>query len=418
MKINRRKVLQGFAGSVAFAAVNTPIFARASSDVIKVGVIQPQAGDCAQWGVPITRAIELWAEEINEKGGVAADGKTYAIEVTGYDNICYAAGDELKAAKRAMLDDGVRYLLQTYAPACRQAIAPLTNETKTLVTSYGAGFVSNEFPYLVGGQTGQPMGNTLTISNMIQQNPTLKRIAIITSDTAPAIATHKYILAGIQPHLGEVEIVYDQTFGASSTSDMLGLLTPLAETKPDIIYEHGFTPGQKASMINTMEQLGFTGLYGSESWEIAFISQAGLLDVAAGRLVSASSVDAQEPTFSPRAHEMYKKYIAKYGEAEWISYASSSYAAVALFELGWSLAGTADSQKVMEALYAQKELTHPVLGKAQWGGEELFGVNHHLLTAQPIYGVDKSGAPTLVGVVDTVAWWNANKDTVLPILKG
>ncbi|TIP79691.1 MAG: ABC transporter substrate-binding protein, partial [Mesorhizobium sp.] len=96
----------------------------AAEDTIKVGVVQPQAGECAQWGVPITRGVQIWAEEFNANGGIAdATGKKHKIEVTGYDNNCYTAGDELNAFRRAILDDKVSFILQTFTPASRQAVA-------------------------------------------------------------------------------------------------------------------------------------------------------------------------------------------------------------------------------------------------------------------------------------------------------
>lgn len=411
----RRRILQS-AGAMGILAA-TGMRARAASDVIKVGVLQPLQGDCAQWGIPITRAVELWAEEISAGGGfVAGDGRSYAIEVKGYDNICYAAGDELKAARRAVLDDGIHFLLQTYTPSCRQAIGPLTSETKTFVTAYGGGFVSGEFPYLLGGHTGQPMGNMLTISHIIEKHPEAKRVAIITGDTSFGKAARAYIQAGCAAHADRVEIVYDQSYGASATNDMLGLLSPLADSKPDIVYEMGFTPGPKATMVSTLEQLGFEGVYGSESWEVNFLEQAGVLQATAGRLFSGPAIDAQEPTFSPRAHAFYKTYVERFGAADWASWASSSYAAVVAFEIGLKAAPSVDAETVMKTLYAMETVDHPLFGPSQWGGQDIFGVDHHLYTPQPIYGVGPDGPPNVSGIVATSDWWAKHKDAALPKL--
>lgn len=413
---NRRQIIKT-AGAMGVLAA-TGLSARAAGSVIKIGVIQPQQGDCAQWGIPITRAVEMWAEELAGKDGFkAGDGKSYGIEVKGYDNICYAAGDELKAARQAVLDDNIHFLLQTYTPSCRQAVGPLTNETKTFVTSYGGGFMGPEFPYLLGGQTGQPMGNMLTISHIIEAHPDAKKIAIITGDTSFAKAARAYIQAGCAAHADKVQIVYDQSYGAAATNDMLGLLSPLVDAAPDIVYEMGFAPGQKATMVSTLEQLGFRGVYGSESWEINFLQQAGVLDATAGRLFSGPAVDAQEPTFSPRAHEFYKRYVEKYGAAEWASWASASYAAVVAFEIGLKAAPSVDAETVMKTLYAMETVDHPLFGPSRWGGKDIFGVDHHLYTPQPVYGVNKDGSPALTGIVKTSEWWEKNKAAALPKLK-
>jgi len=415
--IKRRTLLQ-LGGSLLVSGVMSRKAVSADLKVIKIGVIQPQQGDCAQWGVPITRAVEMWAEELTGTDGfLAGDGERYKLAVAGYDNVCYAAGDELKAARRAILDDGARYLLQTYTPSCRQAIGPLTNDSKALVTSYGAGFLSDQFPYLIGGETGQPTGNMLVASHILESHPNVKRVAVITADTSFAQAARSYIKAGVAVHGGQAELVYDSSYGAAATNDMLGLLTPLMESNPDFVYEAGFTPGQKATMVSTLEQLGFTGIYASETWEIGFIQQAGLLDAVAGRLFSGPAVDAQEATYSPRANAFYKRYVDKYGAAEWASWASATYAAMGVFEVGLKASPSIDPETVKKTLYAMEVVDHPIFGASKWGGEDVFGANHHLYTPQPIYGVEKDGSPSIAGVVSTSDWWAKNKQMALPVLK-
>ncbi|MDQ4408657.1 ABC transporter substrate-binding protein [Rhizobium sp. AN63] len=362
-------------------------------------------------------AYRLWAEELSAGSGfVAGDGKTYSIEVSGYDNVCYAAGDELRAARRAILDDGVHLLLQTFTPSCRQALGPLSNETKSLITAYGGGFLSKDFPFLVGGHTGQPMANMLAISHMIEKHPNAKRVAIITTDSSFASAARAYVQAGCAVHADKVEIVYDNSFGATATNDMLGLLTPVAEANPDIIYEGGLAPGQKAAMISTMEQLGFQGIYGSETWEIGFIEQAGMLPAVAGRLFSSPAIDAQEPSFSPRAHAFYKRYVERFGAAEWASWASSAYATMVGLEIGLKAAPAVDAESILKTLYGMSSIDHPLFGQSKWGGEEIFGANHHLYTPQPIYGVNADGSPSISGIIQTSEWWSQHKEIALPAL--
>ena len=158
-----------FSTVLSACLMQTALFAAPASgqDAVKVGVIQPQAGDCAQWGVPITRGIELWAEEINEQGGIqVGDGVRYPISVQAYDNVCYIPGEELKAARRAVLDDEVEFILQTFTPASRKAIAALVDKNQVLTTSYGAGFLSPDFGYLIGSITGSPTSHMFIASQI------------------------------------------------------------------------------------------------------------------------------------------------------------------------------------------------------------------------------------------------------------
>ncbi len=400
--------------AVAFALLAYPSLA---DHTIKIGVIQPQAGDCAQWGVPITRGVELWAAEQNEQGGVlSGDGKRHKIAVQGYDNGCYTPGEELKAARRAILDDGVQFLLQTFTPASRQAVAELVTQNKVLTTSYGAGYLSADYPYLMGGITGSPASNMYVASHIAETRKELKRFAIITVNNSFGQASRAYYQAGLAPYADSVEIVYDQAYDDAAANDMLGLLTPLIASKPDVILEMGFTPGQKGALIEAADQLGFKGVFGSEAWVMSFITDKVPLDQVAGRLYMAYSVEASEPTFSTRAHEFYKSYIAKYGEKEWSGFAAISYAAMTTFEPGFAAAKEPTGEAVKDALYAMTSIDHPLFGKSSWGGKDIYGADTHLLTPIPIYGIDKDGKFTVDGVTNVGDWWAKHRDAALPKL--
>jgi len=403
-----------------FAAVSMvvgiqPAFAE---DVFKLGVIQPQAGECAQWGVPVTRATQLWAEELNEAGGIETkDGKRHKIEVTAYDNGCYAAGEELKAARRAVLDDGVKYISQTYTPASRQAIGPLSAEANIMSIAYGAGFLSAKYPLIVGAITGSPQANMLGMSYLIEKQPDIKRIAILTANVSYGNAAKVYMDAGVAAHADKAEVVYTSSYDPSAASDMLSLLTPVIEAQPDLIYELGFIPSQKAVLIATADQLGYKGKFASEDWSVPFLKEQGVMESAAGRIFAIMAVDGSEPTFSPRAHEFYKRYTAKYGAAEWVSNASMAYSTAAFLEAAVKASPTIDPVDVAKSVYAMSEVEHPIYGKSQWSGEEIYGVKHQLLTPTPVYGFEADGTVVLDGVIDTHAWWEKNKAAAIPVIK-
>lgn len=389
-----------------------------AEDTIAVGVIQPLAGDCGQWGIPITRGAELWAQQLNDEGGLqAGDGKKYKIEIKAYDNVCYVPGEELKAGRRAMLDDKVKFMLQTFTPGSRQATAQLTTENQVLTTSYGAGYLASEHPYVLGGITGSPTSYMLIVSRILEANPEAKRVAIITSNNSFGLAAKAYYEAGVAPYADRVEIVYNESYDPDATKDMLGLLTPLMATKPDVIVELGFVPAQQAQMVETVTQLGYKGLFGAEGFTMSMILERMKAADVAGRLYSGYAVEASEPTYSPRAHDFYKKYVEKYGEAEWSPYAPIGYAALGTIEAAIKMSPSIDSKVVMETLYAAKTLDHPIFGKSGWGGEEIYGAGHHLLTPLPIYNVNAEGKVVVDAVVDSAKWWQDHGAVALPLLK-
>lgn len=402
-------------GTAVFATGMRP--ASAQESVFKLAVIQPQTGDCAQWGVPITRSAELWADEMNEKGGVSLkSGQKLMVEVRKYDNICYIPGEELKSARKAVLDDGVHFILQTFTPASRQAIAPLTQDSEALSIAYGSGYLSKQYPYLVGGITGAPTSVMLAMSHVLEKNPDLKRVAMITANNSFGVAAKAYAKAGLVRFADRVEIVHDQSYDSAATADMLGLLSPLAAANPEIIFQNGLVPAQQAQMIEIMGQLGYKGLFVGEQWVLPLIRQRSPGPEIAGRIYGAFAVEPDEPSYSPRAYEFYQRYLKKYGEAEGVSNAVHGYCTLCTLEVGVNAAASADAKTVLESLYATEQVDHPIFGPSRWGGEDIYGANHHLLTPLPMYVTDAEGQYKVDGVVDPAAWWEQNKAGALPIL--
>lgn len=310
MQMKRRTFVASLGASALYMTAGRPAFSQ--KKVIKIGILQPQAGDCAQWGLPNTRGAQVWAEQHNDAGGMlTASGERYKVEVVAYDNVCYVPGEELKAARRAVLDDGVHFLMQTFTPAARQAIADTVEQGKALTIAYGSGYLNEKYPYLMGGVTGSPTANMLTVSHVLAKKPEIKKVALLTTNNSFGLAAKAYAEAGIAPFADRVEIVHNQSYDPAAASDMLGLLTPVAGAEPDMIFQMGLVPAQQAQMIETMEQLGFTGVYAGEQWILPYILQRVGGDVIAGRLFGAFTVEAAEPTFSPRAHDFYQRYIKK-----------------------------------------------------------------------------------------------------------
>jgi branched-chain amino acid transport system substrate-binding protein len=401
--------------AAAFGLLATASFAQDST--IKIGVVQPQSGECAQWGVPITRGVEIWAEEFNAAGGIKdATGAAHKLEVTGYDNECYTAGAELTAFRRAILDDGVQIILQTFTPASRKAVAELTTENKVLATSYGAGFLGKDYPFLIGSVTGSPASYMYLVSHLLETRPDIKKVAIVTTDNSFGQAARAFYRAGIAPYADQVEIVFDNPYDPAMAADMLGLATPIAAAEPDLIVELGFTPGQQAVFIETMGQLGYTGLFGSEGWTMSFVTERVAPDTLAGRLFSAYVVDASEASFSPRVTGFYNTYVEKYGVEEWSVLASVAYAAMTTIEAGIQQADGPTGEAVQAALFKGPTVEQPLFGTSTWGGAEIYGANTHLLTPLPVYSNNADGNVVLDAVVDVGAWWSANSAKALPEL--
>jgi branched-chain amino acid transport system substrate-binding protein len=257
----------------------------------------------------------------------------------------------------------------------------------------------------------------LVADRIIEAHPEAKRIAIISADNSFAKSSKAYAEAGIAAHGDKITIVYNQSYSAEAAGDMLSLLSPVMETKPDIIIEAGFVPSQQAQMVEVLDQLGFEGYFGSEAWNLNFMTERLGADRIAGRLYSGYALDASESSLNPRVADFYKSYVEKYGEKEWSVFASIGYATVATLEAGFKLSKSASAEDFVSAVHASPTLEHPLFGASTWSGQDVFGINNHLYTPLPIYNVGADGKIVLDKVTDVDAWWKNNKALALPVLE-
>jgi branched-chain amino acid transport system substrate-binding protein len=154
----------------------------------------------------------------------------------------------------------------------------------------------------------------------------------------------------------------------------------------------------------------------SHSWDLPQISQRVDLSELDGKVYFGFGVEASEPTFSQKAHDMYQRYISEFGEGEWIGFAGLTYSAMATLDQAFAESPSIDPADVMETLYGIQEMNHPIYGKSAWSGMDIFGVDHHLLTPTPKY-VIQGGGFALSGVVNDHDWWEENKEAALPVLQ-
>ena len=420
LSISRRAVVRS--GAAALAGLIAPAIIRsrgfaAEPETIRMGMVNPLEGECAQLGIPIVRAGQIWADEHNAQGGImCGDGQRHMIDYKAYTNVCFYPNEELKAFRTAILEDDRKFMFQTYTPASRKAIARLATDNKVLTNSYGGGFMSKEFPYLMGGITGSPTAFLGLVSHVLEKHPDIKRVALMFTDNSFGKAGQGYSAAGCEPYVkkGAIEVVYNEVFDPNMT-DYFPLLSAVLQTKPDAIFYSDLPPGKQAILLETSQSLKFGGVWMSHSWDLPQIKERVPLADLAGRVYGGFGVDASVPGFSDKAHAMYKAYVEKYGAAEWIGFAGLTYSAMATLDQAFAQSPSIDPTDVMNTVYSISGMSHPIYGKSQWSGQEIFGADHHLLTPTPKYVVEKDGF-AFSGVVDDAAWWQANKAAALPIL--
>lgn len=398
-----------FAGCMPGAPVTPPVAPPEElplGEPIRVAVIQPLTGEASLWGLPLSRGAQIWADETNAKGGILAGGEYHMVELKAYDNIAYLPAEELKMAKKAVLLDGAKYIFGTHSRGCREATAPFTTEQKVLTIGYGAAYLRPEYPYTMAVVCGSPLSLLVAVDYIVEEDPEVKRVAIICTDTQ----TDFQAWFGAAAAARNLDIVYTAIY-PYDTLDFHSLLTAVLATEPDLICE--MATAKCATLISTAKELGYTGYFLSDNWNALQILEKVPAEYLEGKLCAAAWADHADPAV---LHSIYDTYIERYGEKEWQPCAGMIYDDLSVvLGIGVPAADSIDPTDVMNALLAMPEIDHPLYGKGRWGGIEIWGINNHLFTPVAM-NVFEGGRYHTVAFPSFANYWDKYKDSVLPIL--
>jgi len=106
---------------VGFSMTMRP--AAPARDYFKIGVIVELTGDFARGGYDCKRGYDLWANTINEMGGIPIGGKKYTVQLVYYD----AKSDPSQgaAATEKAITEGCDFLLGPYSSAVTLGSGPI-----------------------------------------------------------------------------------------------------------------------------------------------------------------------------------------------------------------------------------------------------------------------------------------------------
>lgn len=120
--MTRRTAFQFAATLAAGLLFSVSAFA---ADPIKLGSIAPKTGPLAG-GATVTQwpNVELWAKQVNERGGLMVGGEKRLIEVIEYDDKTNP-GEHIKLAQRLAEQDKVDFVVAPYGTGFNIATAPI-----------------------------------------------------------------------------------------------------------------------------------------------------------------------------------------------------------------------------------------------------------------------------------------------------
>ena len=228
--------------------------AQAAAKELKIGALvnlkSPE-------GVEMQRWLNLFAKIYNEKGGWDIGGQKYIVKPMVYDCGFLDVAKTRSATERAVLQDGVKYIVATWGDVAEEAIT-ITEPNKAvwMGVSFTNDTVAPNLKYAVRGLGlffGQGTAYTLQHDAKLKG---AKNDLIVNPDSQMG-----KIGAGLWGGAAKVAglQVLEPLFFNVSTTDFSPMATKIKDLHPDFVELPHWDPASLTSMIGALRDVGFKG---------------------------------------------------------------------------------------------------------------------------------------------------------------
>ncbi|MBV6304527.1 amino acid ABC transporter substrate-binding protein [Candidimonas humi] len=391
-----------FAGSLFLAAYAPNANSAESGGAntpIKIGAAVSDTGKFAIEGLSTKRGYEMWADEVNARGGIDVGGTKRKVQIIYYDDQSEPE-TAIKLIQRLVSQDKVDFLFGPYSSGLTIATSAIAAKYKKIMFA-GAAAANSVFNHK-NKYVFSPLSLTssYTTSGLeALKAKGVKTIAVMHSDDAPMTDIKNATVK--QAEAMGMKVLSVQTVPADAT-DITGAMRQIQEKHPDAFVEAGTTlMGMLAT--RTMRNIGWAPTYVlmiQAPTEVTFVKELGAA-TAQGIMAPTQWVptDNLKDKYFGTARDYFNAYVKKYGSNPSYLPAGASAAGLSL-QLAIEKAGSTDTEKVRQALLDMKVNTF--YGPISYSGPNdpsgLMGANVHrkMLTIQ----LDAKGNQIVVAPLD------------------
>ncbi|WP_136439324.1 amino acid ABC transporter substrate-binding protein [Pacificoceanicola onchidii] len=241
--IKRRALLAG-ASALTLTAMTSAAFA---ADPIKFGVVAHLTGPLAGGeAVTHTPNIELWAAQVNARGGLKVDGGMRPVEVITYDDKTDPS-EHIKAVQRLATQDKVDFMFSPYGTGFNIAAAPIYAKYDFPLVAVSAitdqqEELSKRFPnmfFTLGTTTGFVEGALDALTTLREAGSIGNTVAMVNVADAFGIE----LADKARPMFKEAgfEIVYDKSYPLG-TPDLSPVVKGAKAAEPDAFVAWSYPP--------------------------------------------------------------------------------------------------------------------------------------------------------------------------------
>jgi len=372
----RKKIRSIFLGLTL--GIMSTIFSQsiAFGEELLIGGIVPLSGPAASWGIGMLRGLEMATDEVNAKGGLKINGKTYTLKLAFYDHKCQA-NEALTITNKLVFSDKVKFILAGSVGATCRAVQTVTapNWVMFAMGCWGKMLLGPKVPlnYRFGFSPYEMSDPYLAAIKKLY--PQAKTIATISpNDTSGWDGAKGDIRAAKK--VG-IECVAEEYYERGQT-DFHATLTRILAKKPDIL-DLATTPMSTGGII--LKQAYELGYRGPKAWTACSVAAIAIKIAgkeAAEDLYLSVNFDYFSPKYTlPALREIAKRNMERYGEPM-DYYGFAAYAHGKIVFQNMEKTQSIDPAKIAEAIVVNQPYD-TIYGPVVYGNEAVYGLPRAML---------------------------------------
>jgi len=376
----------------AAAAAATLCFAAGAAfaqDAIRIGAPLPLTGPLSPEGLKQQRGYDLWAEKVNESGGIQVGDQRHPVEIIYVD---YASNTPraVQTAERLITEDRVNFLFSPFGSGAAKAASSISERygiPTVAATASSQEVYDQGYEYLFGTFTPnstltEPLADIVTAANA-----DVKRVAILARNDLFPLAIAQEMERSAQSR--NLEVVMFERY-AIGTMDHSAAVTQMRAAQPDWIFATGYI--NDLALIR--RQIADQGLNPPVITMIAGPAYREFIEASGPLANGVSSAAWWHPAVRYDGVDIFgtteafnEAWEAKYGaEADYAE--ASAAAAGAILQLAIEEAGSLEPRAVRDALAAMDVET--------FYGRVSFGETGQITTLEPPVFQIQDGRPMVV----------------------
>lgn len=239
MRIHPSLLAGGTFAAVVLAATSLPAGHASAQETIRIGAPLPLTGPLSPEGEKQRRGYDLWADTVNDNGGIEIDGETYEVEMVYVD---YESDTPraVQTAERLITEDEVNFLFSPFGSGAAKAASSVSEryQIPTVAATASSEEVYDQgYEYLFGTFTPN---NTLTdpLAEIVAgSDEDVETVAIYARNDLFPLAIAQEMEESAEANGFEV-VSFDEY--AIGTNDHSSALTLMRQSQPDWVFATGY----------------------------------------------------------------------------------------------------------------------------------------------------------------------------------